>query len=196
MNFPEAREQIPQPPIKITSLEDTVIHLADEGVPVLAIARATHTPSEEVYDLLREAVDGGSLIELPQSDWPPGSLRRSRHQSDQNVLNMDDDILQLACGQIFSLTRQQAAVFVAIIRRAPEISKRHVHSAIESTRPANSEPTSLKMTDVVIHHIRAKINPYGLDLKTQWGKGYSLSFSDRDKALALLDRHLRPPQAA
>jgi hypothetical protein len=187
---------IPQPPIKITSLEDTVIHLADEGVPVLAIARATHTPSSEVYELLRDALDEGNLIELPQSDWPPGSLRRSRQPSEQNILNMDDDVLQLACGQIFGLTRQQAAVFVAIIRKAPEVSKKHVHSAIESVRPANAEPTSLKMTDVVIHHIRSKIIPYGLDLKTQWGKGYSFSFSDRDKALALLDRHLRPPQQA
>lgn len=187
---------IPQPPIKIKSLEETVIQLADEGVPVLAIARATHTPSDEVYELLRDAIDGGNLIELPQSDWPPGSLRRSRHPSEQSILNMDDDVLQLSCGQIFGLTRQQAAVFVAIIRKAPEISKRHVHSAIESTRPANAEPTSLKMTDVVIHHIRAKIEPYGIDLKTQWGKGYSFSFTDRDKALALLNRHLSPPQAA
>ncbi len=187
---------IPQPPIKISSLEDTVIHLADEGVPIKAIARATNTPSDEVNELLQEAIDEGNLIELPQWDWPAESLRRSRQPSKQSILNLDDDVLQLACGNIFNLTRQQAAVFVAIIRKAPEISKRHVHNAIESTRPANAEPTSLKMTDVVIHHVRAKIEPYGLELNTQWGKGYSFSFSHRDKVLELLDRHLSPQRAA
>lgn len=187
---------IPQPPLKIVSLEDAVIHLADEGVPVRAIARATHTPSEEVYELLKEALNEGTLCELPQSDWPPGSLRRSRKQPGQSILNLDDHVLQLTCGQVFKLTRQQAAVFVAIIRRAPEIYKDHIQTAIESTRPPNSDPTDQKMIDVIIHHIRAKIKPYGIELKTRWGQGYSLPFAEREKVLALFSAHLQPPQAA
>lgn len=187
---------IPQPPFKIVSLEDAVIHLADEGVPVKAIARATRTPSEELYEILQEAVDDGTLVELPQSDWPPGSLRRARKPSSQSILNLDDQTLQLSSQQIFKLTRQQAAVFITIIRRAPEIHKNHIQTAIESVRPPNSDPTDQKMIDVIIHHIRKKTRDFGLDLKTKWGTGYYLSYVDRDKVLDMFTQHLRPAQAA
>jgi hypothetical protein len=189
-----ALEIIPQPPIKVMSLEDTVVSLADEGVPVQAIARATHTPFQEISDLLREAMDEGKIIELPQSDWPPGSLRRSRKPSGQSVLNLDDSTLQLACANIFDLTRLQAAVFIALIRR-PNITKDQVHTAIENTRSPTSDPTDQKMIDVVICHIRKKIKPFDIELRTRWGQGYSLLSTERDKVLVLIEQYLQPQAA-
>ncbi len=186
---------IPQPPVKIVSLEDAMVALADEGVPVRAIARATHMPLDETYELLKEAVDDGTLIELPQSDWPPGSLRRSRKPSGQSILNLDDATLQLACSKVFKMTRLQAAVFVAIIRR-PEITKDQVHTAIEATRSPNADPTDQKMIDVVICHIRKKTKDYGIELRTVWGQGYMLAHSEREKVLALLGSYFQPQQAA
>jgi DNA-binding response OmpR family regulator len=185
---------IPQPPLKVVSLEDAMVTLADEGVPVRAIARATHTPSEEVYDVLRDAVGDGKLIELPQNDWPPGSLRRSRQQSGQSPLNLDDFTLRLACAKLFKMTRLQAAVFVAILRR-PEITKDQIHDAIESTRHPTADPTDQKMIDVVICHIRKKLKGQDFGLKTIWGQGYSMPRVDRDKALGLLTAYFQPQQA-
>lgn len=169
--------------------------LADEGVPVRAIARATHTPSEEVYDVLKGAVEEGTLIELPQSDWPPGSLRRSRKQPGQSLLNLDDQTLRIACARVFKMTRLQAAVFTALLRR-PEITKDQVHAAIEATRSPTSDPTDQKMIDVVICHIRKKTKDHGIALKTIWGQGYSLPHAEREKALALLGAYFQPEQAA
>lgn len=185
---------IPQPTINIVSLEDAIVHLADEGVPVRAIARATHTPSEDVYEVLKDAVGEGKLIELPQNDWPPGTLRRYRKPSGQSILNMDDAVLRLACSNVFDMTRLQAAVFVAIIRR-PEITKDQVHTAIEATRSPTCDPTDQKMIDVVICHIRKKIKDHGITLITRWGQGYSLAQPERDKVLALLDTYLQPQEA-
>lgn len=186
--------EIPQPPLKIMSLEETVVSLADEGVPVRAIARATHTPSEEIYELLNDAMGLGKIIELPQSDWPPGSFRRSRKPSGQSILNLDDHVLRLACSNVFDMTRLQAAVFVAILHR-PEITKDQVHTAIENTRSPNSDPTDQKMIDVVICHIRKKIKEHGIALRTRWGQGYSLPNAERDKVLVLLDQYLQPQAA-
>lgn len=186
---------IPQPPMKIVSLEDAMVSLADEGVPIRAIARATHTPSEEVYERLREAVGDGTLIELPQGDWPPGSLRRSRKPSGQSVLNLDDHTLRLACSNIFKMTRLQAAVFVAIVRR-PEITKDQVHTAIESTRSPTADPTDQKMIDVVICHIRKKIKDHDIRVGTKWGQGYSLPHAEREKVIALLGEYFQPSKPA
>lgn len=177
------------------SLEDTVLSLADEGVPLRAIARATHTPSEEINDLLDEAIALGKIIEKPQSDWPPGSMRRSRKPSGQSTMNLEDSVLRLACSNVFGMTRLQAAVFVAILRR-PEITKDQVHSTIEHTRAPNSDPTDQKMIDVVICHIRKKIKSYDIELRTRWGQGYSLLNSEREKVVALLDLYFQPAKQA
>lgn len=182
---------IPQPPLKIISLEDTMISLADEGVPVRAIARATHTPSEDIYEVLRYAVDDGRLIELPQSDWPPGTLRRARQQPGQSTLNLDDHTLGLALAAVFRMTRLQVAVFLALLRR-PQITKAQVHAAIENTRALAPEETDPKMIDVVICHIRKKIRPHGVELKTVWGQGYTIAAAERDKVMALLSGYLQP----
>jgi hypothetical protein len=186
---------IPQPSIKVVSLEDAMVQLADEGVPVRAIARATHTPSDDVYEVLKDALGDGKLVELPQSDWPPGSLRRTRKPPGQSVLNLDDHTLRLACSRIFKMTRLQTAVFVALLRR-PEITKDQVHTAIEATRSPNSDPTDQKMIDVVICHIRKKIKDFNIELHTVWGQGYSLSHIERDKALALFENYFQSQQAA
>ena len=50
---------------------DLAIRLADEGVPLRAIARATAIPSEQLRDELYSAKINGLLIELPSEDWPP-----------------------------------------------------------------------------------------------------------------------------
>lgn len=195
-------EKIPQPPLKVVSLEDAMVSLADEGVPISAIARATHTPFQEVNDALKEAIDAGQLIELPQADWPPGSLRRSRKQPGQSLLNLDDDTLKLACSKIFKMTRLQATVFVAMLRR-PEITKDQVHTAIEGTRSPTSDPTDQKMIDVVICHIRKHLREYAgarqvaeTKIATLWGQGYSMSHADRETVLGQLGEYFQPAQVA
>jgi hypothetical protein len=47
------------------SLHQVVLALADEGVPIRAIARATRIPSSDLREKLAEARDIGDLLELP-----------------------------------------------------------------------------------------------------------------------------------
>jgi hypothetical protein len=53
------------------SLPEVAIALADEGVPLACIARATRIPSDELRDHLLEAREAGRLIDLPRHDWAP-----------------------------------------------------------------------------------------------------------------------------
>jgi transposase len=56
----------------------TAVRLAQEGVPVAAIARALCTPYEYVARALREALEAGDIAEMPASDWPVGQRREDR----------------------------------------------------------------------------------------------------------------------
>jgi DNA-binding response OmpR family regulator len=169
---------------------EIAIALADEGVPVRAIARSIKTPGEDVYELLRDAVEAGRLFELPRDDWPPKTKRSQRAQTQNTVLSRDDEALRMGCSSRFKMTRLQAAVFVALLRR-PELSKEHIHNAIEAIRPQANAPTDLKMVDVVICHIRKKLKIIDkeFNIVTVWGIGYSLLPATREACIALLTEH-------
>jgi hypothetical protein len=174
---------------------DIAVALADEGVPVRAIARSVKIPGEDVYDILKQAIGEGRLISLPKDDWPPSNRKSARYQAENTILSNSDDTLGMACSSYFKMTRLQAAVFVAILRR-PEISKLHIHSAIEASRPNADEPTDLKMVDVVICHIRKKLKAIDkeIGIETIWGRGYSLPTVSRDLVLLHLSNHMHPQQ--
>lgn len=171
------------------SPHDIAVLLADEGVPVRAIARSVRIPGEDVYEILKTAVAEGRLIEIPRDDWPVGG-RRERSPAERVVLALDDTMLQMTCSSLFKLTRLQAAVFATIIRR-PSVTKEQLHRAIENNRDANQEPTDQKMVDVVICHIRKKIKAYALTVETVWGVGYSMKLATRDRALELIEAFMK-----
>ena len=60
------------------SVSHIAVRLADEGVPLRAIARATDIPSARLYETLTLAKMEGRLLELPRDDWPPGYPRDRR----------------------------------------------------------------------------------------------------------------------
>lgn len=176
--------------LTLSTNHDIAVLLADEGVPVRAIARSIKVPGEDVYEMLRDAVEQGRLFELPKDDWPPGTKRSQRAQSENTILSRDDETLRMGCSSRFKMTRLQAAVFVALLRR-PELSKEHIHNAIEAIRPQANAPTDLKMVDVVVCHIRKKLKlideTYAIN--TVWGIGYALASDARTSTLTLLTEH-------
>ncbi len=168
---------------------DIAVALADEGVPVRAIARSIKLPGEEVYDLLKAAIGAGRLIELPKDDWPPGGSRSTRSQVEKAVLSNDDSTLYLAAANRFKLTKLQAVVFIAVLRRG-EASKTYLHNAIENNRDDNADPTDQKMVDVVICHLRRKLKADKVEITTIWGVGYAIPHDVRMHTLAILADHI------
>jgi hypothetical protein len=168
---------------------DIAVSLADEGVPVRAIARSIRIPGENVYELLKAAISAGRLLELPKDDWPPGGGRHNRSQVEKTVLAFTDQTLHLACANRFKLTRLQSVVFVAMLRRG-EASKAYLHNAIENNRDDNAEPTDQKMVDVVVCHVRRKLKDDKVLIDTIWGVGYAMKVDARNHALAVMADHL------
>lgn len=161
------------------------IRLADEGVPVRAIARCLKMPCEEVYEVLKEARMSGTLIELPKDDWPVGAPRAQRSTLAGTPLANDDD-LALAFARCFTVTRLESLVLALMMKRN-DVTKEQIHIVIEQNRLRSDQPeTDIKMVDVVICHIRRKLKKHGIAIETIWATGYRFSTVERAKVMSAL----------
>lgn len=174
-------------PITVISSEDVAIRLADEGIPVRAIARAIKVAGDDVYELLRNALYQGKIIALPKDDWPPGSPRANRLKADHDILN-DEEQVKFLCSVKFKTTRLQSALLATILKRQ-QVSKQTLHDVIEHTRllyGTHKEPTDQKMVDVMVCHLRKKLKPFSFGILTVWGTGYRMDPAHREAALIML----------
>lgn len=158
-----------------------VVRLANEEVPVNAIARALQYPSDEVRETIEEAILYGKVLSMPRSDWHPLQRGNRRVTSD-----MTDEEIVFNCMRTFGLTRLHAC-FLSVLMRRNEVSKAQLHSIIENCRrqPQNRE-TDIKMVDVVLCHLRKRIKPHGLVIKTLHSSGYYMEPEFRKKTQDIL----------
>lgn len=163
---------------------DVAVRLADEGIPVLAIARATKLPSTDIYQALRNAVAQGFILEMPKDDWPPGSKRRDRTQLAGTPLE-DENELKCACTRYLKTSPLEAAMLALMLKR-DEVTKVQLHSVIEANRPPGKEITEIKMVDVMICKLRKKLVIYNVAIQTIWGVGYYIARPDRERAINVL----------
>jgi len=164
--------------------------LANEGIPVAVLARGLDTPSEVIRATIQEAIDCGTVTEMPRDDWPP-TARRSDHLPSQLAKEQERDLLT-ACMRAFAVTRLQASFMLVLLKRE-EADKDTLHHVIESQRairrnqPDNPDTTDPKMVDVVICNLRKRLRPYFPPaheaIKTLWGHGYYMERDDRQAAL-------------
>ena len=162
------------------------VRLADEGVPLYAIARVLKSPAEYVRAALYVAKGEGKILEMPREDWPPNSLRANRDPTQGKKMG-DEDIV-FNCVRLFKVTRQQASLLSVLIRRN-EVSKDMMHQIIEQSRgPNKDDPTDPKMVDVVICNLRKRMKktPLKDTIETMWGCGYFMKPENRKRALELL----------
>lgn len=168
----------------------TISRLADEGVPIAAIARALLLPSEDIRQSLHEAIDAGMILDMPKEDWPPGSRRYQRGLTAESLLN-NDERLRFACSRYFKTTRLQSAILAVLLKRH-EVTKDQLHQVVEQLRSGAKDATDRKMVDVLICLLRRKLAPFHVPIKTSWGVGYLIELADRDKAIHLLEEFMLP----
>ena len=170
------------------------VRLADEGVPLYAIARVLKSPAEYVRAALYVAKGEGKILEMPREDWPPNSLRANRDPMQGKKMG-DEDIV-FNCVRLFKVTRQQASLLSVLIRRN-EVSKDMMHQIIEQSRgPNKDDPTDPKMVDVIICKLRGKFKPHKIIIHTLWGAGYYLDDTSRSIIEELLGQRSATGDAA
>jgi Transcriptional regulatory protein, C terminal len=155
---------------------DFAVRLADEGVPLRAIARATKIPSDDIRDVLFEAQRAGRLLELPRDDWPPGFPRDQRALQLSRMVVENKDALFIAVQQIFRLWQSEVPLLLALVQ----------HDAMSKKRETMAEKT----VDVHVCRMRKKLQPFEIVIRTVWGYGYQLSVEHRRKTMDLILRRV------
>jgi hypothetical protein len=150
---------------------------ANEGVPIGAIARILQKPYGLVHEHLKIATGNGAVGTMPKADWPPSQHSDARLPTAPRTANSDD--IEFACRLKFKLTPLETA-FLVVLLRYTHCEKEKLHSVVETQRatrqfrPDKLECTELKMVDVIICKLRAKLKDVDekLVISTVWGKGY------------------------
>lgn len=163
---------------------DIAVRMADEGIPVLAIARATAIPSTDIYQALREAISKGLIVEMPKDDWPAKSTRDTRIVLESTILN-NEDKLRFACVRYFKTSPLEAAMLALMLKR-DEVTKEQLHAVVENARPPGREITEIKIVDVMICKLRKKLRDHKVDIATMWGVGYFINHENRERCLQQL----------
>jgi hypothetical protein len=156
------------------SLESIAVALADEGVPLRAIARVTRIPSADLRERLRDARDNGDLIALPSAeDWPIGYPRDKRAMQLARLTTHRRPELEVAVQHAFDLAPVQASLLIGLLQ--------HDHINKNAVREMNASTV-----DVHIHRMRQRLKPFKIMIETVWGVGYRIPAADRRRALALV----------
>lgn len=168
--------------LSIPSASVVVSKLASEGIPVAVIARGLSVGVSDVYDELKHLLEIGAITEMPVADWPPTSRRADRLPT---FMARESEASQsLLIERVLKLTRLEAAFMLVLLRR-DEADKDTLHHVIETqrtlrrSRPDNPETTDPKMVDVIICHLRRKLKPFNVVIRTLWGHGYYLESDSR-----------------
>ena len=177
--------------IDLPTLPQAAANMANEGIPIAAIARVLYLPFAEVNTILHEAITGGYITEFPRADWPPGQLRTARVPTVS--IKTSDQEVEFVCCKVFKLTRLEAG-FVVRLLKLDHCDKEKLHHVIETQRlqrssnPDSMEATDQKMVDVIICKLRKKLKDLDPEFKitTVWGGGYYIELPVKEKIYARL----------
>ena len=165
--------------VGLLPIESIAVRLADEGVPLRAIARATGTPSDQLRDNLREAKANGTLVDLPKEDWPPGFPRDQRALQLSRMVVEDREAVSLAMQQVFHLTATEAGILMTLLQN-PTVPKTRINMVHRTI-------------DVHICRIRQRLEPFAIGVATIWGYGYQLDADSRRRIMELILLHVEKP---
>lgn len=168
--------------------EQTAIALAEEGVPLSAIARVLREPYERVVGWVKAAIEDGRIVDMVKTDWPPHTRAQ---RTPQYLQTLSDETRRFACMSLFKIPRTQAVVLLALLSR-PSAKREYLHTALLNARTNQDEKeTKIKMVDVVLCNLRNRMKQHGIEIETIWGEGYQLTEASRDAINNALKQHVR-----
>jgi DNA-binding response OmpR family regulator len=92
---------------------------------------------------------------------------------DGRVLVDMDAGLVVSGHQVAQLTRTEFETFSALWRNRPRTLSKEVLLAA-SADIGHDDDRELKLVDVMIHKLRKKLQPLGVEIGTAWGEGYRI----------------------
>lgn len=176
-------------PRKVKVWQHIAVRLADEGVPIKAMARSLMVPYADIIETIKDAKDHGLVLTIPRDDWPIGT-RRSDRIPDALQIAMEEPQLALIAGRVFSLGPSIARMFAVMLRR-DEMTKDALHRNSQGEAGAKGDGSAIKTVDVHIHKLRTKLKPHDITITTIWGRGYYIPKESKQIAFQIMG--LPPP---
>lgn len=153
--------------------QDIAVRLANEGVPVRAIARAVQAPSADIRVHLESARAHGDLIDIPCDDWPAGYPREQRLLQLSRLVTHNKPALQMALRSIFKLAPVQVPILLLLLSN-DEVARHRLIAAGTASLTVN------------LCRLRRQLSTFGLKIETMYGYGYFMPAPHRRKALDLI----------
>ena len=156
-----------QAPEQQATVAEIAIRLADEGVPLRAIARACRIPSSELRAQLEAAHKDGRIVDLPKEDWPPYDVRSRRTVAE------DRDQQAITLRALTGATKAEASLLLDLLLAGSLCRARY------------PSPGAI---DVHAHYLRKKLAPHRITVTSVHGYGYRLSPGDRERLQSMIEQ--------
>jgi hypothetical protein len=144
---------------------DLAVRLANEGIPVKAIARAVQSSSADIWLHLEEAQVTGRLLTLPPADWPadsrPMAINRANQETNVRLLR-----------RLFTMTPREGEILLLLLART-EVRLKEISSQFEIAR-------------VFVSRLRRRLKPFRITIHSLYGLGYYIPLAQRQRLLDLI----------
>ena len=163
-------------PLRGTFVGNSIVRLADEGVPIGALSRTFKIPYDSAHGIVRQALEDGVIVDMLQADWPAGSRLRKPTTAPIRLEERPDFLA--TCKAAFGLTPAESRLLQCLLR-ARACTRPHLHAVVAP----EAEP---KIVDVFVCKIRSKLRKYQVRIDTIWGQGYAMGDDSKRLVLALI----------
>lgn len=117
------------------------------------------------------------------ADWI-AAVERENEKLRDKVAQLEEIIgLRLPAPLVLGLSGKEAQLFGALYTRE-FLTKPAIMTLLYSDR-ADAEP-EIKIVDVFVCKIRAKVAPFGIEIETAWGQGYAMTAAGKAAAAKLM----------
>ncbi|SCM79460.1 hypothetical protein KL86PLE_90413 [uncultured Pleomorphomonas sp.] len=161
-------------PLRGTFVGNSIVRLADEGVPIGALSRTFKIPYDSAHGIVRQALDDGVIVEMPAADWPAGSRLRQPTTAPIRLDERPDFLMRLK--EAFGLTPAEGRL-IQCLMQARACTKPHLHAVVAP----EAEP---KIVDVFVCKIRGKLGKFQVRIETIWGQGYAMTEENKRRLMA------------
>ena len=166
-------------PLRGTFVGNSIVRLADEGVPIGVLSRVFKIPHASVHDVVQQALTDGIVVGMPAPDWPPESKRGLRSPTTALFKLPERPGFLFACRMAFGMTVSEATILQCLMQ-LQACTRSHLLDVV-------SPEAKPEIIDVFICKIRAKLKPFDIAIQTIWGQGYLLPEKSKRQVLARIE---------
>lgn len=158
----------------MSSLELLITRAAQENIPIKVISRIFGYSERKLTQYLKNEVDEGRLLNIPQDDWPHlCGISQSLPSVEMIRYGHDDADVADACHE-FKLTAAQSCLLMCLVKRAGKFCNKELLIRAIARKP---EDIICNIVETRVCHVRKIMKQFGVRIITKNGCGYMMTAS-------------------